>query len=594
MLSFNNNHIFTGYLKQLLATFNIPTCKIYTSELERYAIQHGHEDPRVVESFGTLGSGRAFSNVNYLKNNEICNLVYDTKTNTAKWKTSCSFYYDKDKSTNGMTRTLKNLGTFYNTETHEYLGDFLRFLRDFYDVNLMPLYNCFNNKIYSNINFKVQLDIPQINTATKNKPNEKTDSEEYSSEKSEKELTATKTLIFSSSNQNYRIYAFPVKLFSNYTIAIDCNQGIELFCGLYKNCLDTSKRAVDLFKKTYEKVDKTLFNQPFLYNKLNHENWSLERELVHIRQSNGKKDILTLEDENTISRCDILNREQDLKLFIKIPASCRSSITVLEGDYTTYNNFKYAPHKEQSIINYNTLEVTKWEYKSNSNIINFEDKSTLNSPNFKPISKLQLLAFNTGESYPFSDRLIEYLSGSAITPIDGIADNIKRAQKVMKANGYYFTIEGIWENKMQKIAYDYLINSGPIEYGQVKTNFIGTTSTQIREGSNKQEVKIGETSIIASFGDVVEYQDKKYIWRDKRTGWECLDEKLSAAKMLLDRRRGTHPKIGHTSKSSLYDVLGYIDKDVEKYYANWKAVDSKAQIIDSIQNVDIYNKLYDI
>jgi hypothetical protein len=146
-----------------------------------------------------------------------------------------------------------------------------------------------------------------------------------------------------------------------------------------------------------------------------------------------------------------------------------------------------------------------------------------------------LLAFNTGESYPFADRLIEYLCNSSITPIDEIADNIKRAQKVMSQNHHYFKIDGIWEDKMQKIIYDYMINAGPIE-------------------AAKQETKA----------------------------------------KLVDKRRGYHPRIGHTSKSTLYDVLGYIDRDAEKWYASWVNENNKAVIRDNIQNVDIYNGLYDL
>ena len=92
----------------------------------------------------------------------------------------------------------------------------------------------------------------------------------------------------------------------------------------------------------------------------------------------------------------------------------------------------------------------------------FGDGIDLNDYTFKPISRLQLLAINTGESHPFADRLIEYLGGSAITSIDEIPDNIKRIQRVMKENKNYFKIEGLWEDKMQNILYDYMVCSGPI------------------------------------------------------------------------------------------------------------------------------------
>jgi hypothetical protein len=42
---------------------------------------------------------------------------------------------------------------------------------------------------------------------------------------------------------------------------------------------------------------------------------------------------------------------------------------------------------------------------------------------------IKLLDFNSTVSHPFSDRLIEYLLGNAITGIDDISEDIKRVQK---------------------------------------------------------------------------------------------------------------------------------------------------------------------
>ena len=36
MFKFNNDHIFTGYLKQVLSSFHLPKCKVYTKEQQKY------------------------------------------------------------------------------------------------------------------------------------------------------------------------------------------------------------------------------------------------------------------------------------------------------------------------------------------------------------------------------------------------------------------------------------------------------------------------------------------------------------------------------------------------------------------------------
>ena len=279
--------------------------------------------------------------------------------------------------------------------------------------------------------------------------------------------------------------------------------------------------AIHLAASTYQKVHKTIFSQPFLYTKLNTEKWQAKENFISSVADGG-----TFISTSVFTPWDLTIREKDLKLFIKVPVSCRSSITVLEGDFTKFNDVRYAP--------VNGL----WQYKNNRSILNFnpQDIKDLNNYIFEPISQIQLLAFNTGESYPFADRLIEYLSGSAITPVDEISDNITRIQKVMKQNNYYFKIEGLWEQKMQNILYDYLMNSWP-------TNISADT--------------------------ISKPENDKTLNKSRRS-------------------------IEHPTKSTLFDVLGYADKDIEKWYASWKKENGSAVIGTSLQNVDIYNGLYDI
>jgi hypothetical protein len=510
MFKYNNTHIFTGYLKQFLASSNIPTCKIYTKEFADYLEKYGKEDPRVLQSFNAKTDGDIKYNairINYLKDNEVyCYFKDDPATDQQGciWHKTSEVFFDTERAVKQLTRSLNSYGSNYDTTTHEYLGEYLRFLRDYYNINLMPLYNCFNNKIYNNIYFNFV-----INNQVK--------------------------VTFNSQEDSYRIYAIPVKLFAEYTIAADCSQEIEMFCGFYNTHLDTTELAQTLASKTYLKVKNSLFNQPFLYSKLSTANW--------LAVNDFKEDHLKT-DEYT--RWSITNRESDLRLFIKIPTSCTSSITILEGDYTTYNNHNYIPIRLDSsgnsvdISDKNKLkntDKTLWKYSQNCSVLNFKPTDStgntvdLNDYIFKPISKLQLLAFNTGESYPFSDRLVEYLIGSAITSIDPINDNIKRTQQVMELNKNYFKIEGLWEPKMQNLLYDHIIHSGPIKTEKGK---------------------------------------------------------------LVDKRQGTHPRLGHSSKSTLYDVLGYVDKDAEKLYAHWILVDDKATMEANIHNVDIYDELYDI
>lgn len=557
MLQFNNNHIFTGYLKQFLSSFNLPTCRIYTTEFEKFFTEHGYEDPRVIESHLPIINSEASANIRpatgitYLKDGTTQQYFWDINASNSGvkyWKSIKVLHYNGNKIF-GLTKNLKNPTTLYNYQTHEYLGDYLRFLRDYEGINLMSMYNCFSNRLCNNI--KITLNwtkiVNELNSVTGKEENvEKT----------------IKKAVFNSYDTNYKIYMLPVKLFENYTIAIDCYHGIELFCGLYNEKLDTSAKALDLMKKTYVKEPKTLFGQPFIYDKLDVKYW------------NSENDNEIIEDTTKFIRSELAVKESELKLFIKVPTTNTSSVVVLAGDYRNFNDSLYT-----------VSEKNGWQYVTNSTIANFETKKTykystlpdLNSREFKPISKLQLLALNTGISYPFADRLIEYLIANVILPNDQTPDNIKRVQKVMEDCGYSFQIDGVWEPKMQMILYDYLMNGGKFTIATEKDNDGNTIYTEAN-GLKKPVYKTKKNSN----GDTI------------------YDKNGNPVYLVENQRTGNLKQRGQSLQAEFYDILGYVDKDAEKLYASWqvetveKNGKKKQQITakTTLENVDIYENLY--
>ena len=563
MLQFNNTHIFTGYLKQLMADVNIPKCHIYTPEFTQYFAEHGKEDPRVVESFDTLFSDdvamRAACRINYLKTDNVFNYFLSDDSMHGGWTQCTNITYDPDYADQMLTKSFKSTTVEYDIHTHEYLGDYLRFLRDYHNVNLMSLYNCFNNKVRSNIFYSFKLNSSESVESDSDESKVSVDGDDTNVEAAQNTQDALieKKIKFDSRDTNYKLYAIPVKLFSNYTIAIDSPLGVEMFCTFYDKTIELSDKTTDLAKRTYRRVNHAAFNQPFLYDALDVKFW--DRAVEYQPYNNGH---IFLKNNKKIARCDVLLKEKDLKLVIKVPATAKSSIVILEGDYRNYNSTLYTPTS-------NT-----WQYKTNHAVHNFK-RSVINKLYIRPISKLQLLAFNTGISYPFADRLIEYLTGSAITSMDQISDNIARVQQVMlqkapnltseildrevvdyitklknegkdTSNIYVPTlpraiqVQGVWENSMQKIIYDYMQNSGPFE--------------------------------VHDFG-TPEKPDKK----------------------IIDKRQGRHKHFGKTSKSARYDILGYVDKEAEKCFASWQIdKDGRLRLMDTSQTVDIYNGLYNI
>lgn len=322
MKKFNNSDLLTGYIKQLLHTFHLPKIKTYTRQHEQYREDYGIESPEILETLEASPENKfnvetgelitTSKNVRYfpyLKDGAIQEYINGTWRNI-RWQTvenekivsatSLYKYTYGDKILN-YTKNLKINSNVYDSYTHEYLGDYLRFHRDFLNLNLMPLYNCFSNRECKKLQLRWILTSGTENTLVS----------------------------FDSSDSNFKIYMLPVKLFQKYTIAVDSSTPIELCCGIYGDYQDKRAKFASLPQYTYKRIARSTFSQPFLYDALAcTDDETTASYIDHILDSKSA-------DKNTL--IELAQNEGDLKLFIKIPVQNDSTIVVLEGDYCNWN-----------------------------------------------------------------------------------------------------------------------------------------------------------------------------------------------------------------------------------------------------------------
>ena len=479
MFKFNSDNIFTGYLKQLLHDFNLPKYKVYTKEQEEYhkkrlqfqaqyetelarllanqqrwkeevdAIKEqenwtpqniaDYNEKRMLYELATIDITNLQEKHNYYTNPElnimetvyrIQEIVYpdslaEEEANKTIFPLRMRYvpyikdgriqeyvegtwhdchetlevahkrihkdnlknkvqYYTYGQKILNYTKNLQIQNNIYDSYTHEYLGDYLRFHRDFANINLMPLYNCFSNKACPRLKLNFKIDDYNVNFDT---------NQEFNS-----------TL--------YKYYMIPVKFFKNYTIAIESKSAIEMCCCVYGASQNTAEQFSSVPVLTYQRLSASQFSKPILYTKINNLSTLLE----------------------TNNNSELIQYEDDLKLILKIPATNKSSIVILEGDYINYK-------------------------ESNKTIVNLETDEAANYLLDKLTTPLQLLRFNTGESYPFADRLIEYLVGNAVAPNEEIEDNVKRIKKVVSTRCADMKVDatnGIWEPTIQVLVYNYI------------------------------------------------------------------------------------------------------------------------------------------
>ena len=399
MHTFEENSLVVTYIKELLHNFNLPMLDVYTDESKLY------------------------ENKVYIKGTKIVKYLSDG------FKTLDNYEYNRPMLNRTTNLTINSSN--YDTATHRYLGNYLRFIRDYHGLDLMGMYNCFEYTEPSKLVRSIK-------------------------------ISDTHTLQLNSLESNYTYYMVPVKFNKTYTIAIDSPVPYEMMCVVYtNNFMDDTTKSTDLdnlVKDTYKSIKGSNYKHPFLYSTV------------------------------TDLAANLWDKEKHLYLLLKLPNIIDSSITILEGTFdkfVTVDNVLVSDFKLGAyVVADNDMYIwghkltnrvpmrTKEEQDSKATVVKNEHYGVYN--NYP--TRLSLLEVNDKKSYPFADRLVEYLVGSAVTELDTIPNNILRVQYALygdsKFNGYY----GIWTQDTTRDVFDKIDNWDKTKGNIQKTNRLVSTN----------------------------------------------------------------------------------------------------------------------
>ncbi len=180
----------------------------------------------------------------------------------------------------GVTETFVSNCNYYDPQTHKALGRYLRYLCNYYGLNLMHLYNCFCGEASDAMQFNVD------NTDVITVPTKKT-----------------------------KMLLVPIRYGETYTIAFDCELPYKMKAILYNDGIIPDSSSQEplhaLLQENVRIVNNSKFSNPITYS-------------------------ISLGGCNNI---DVLHAyEKYLYLAIQVPAGNTSSLVVLEGDYTANGN----------------------------------------------------------------------------------------------------------------------------------------------------------------------------------------------------------------------------------------------------------------
>ena len=377
---FYNNSLDGKFIKNLLASTNIPYNTITRDSLVIPGHQYFYED-MVVEISPDAEPETIFSEADF--------------KNLRPYKFG-------EEITNLTTRFESNQDG-YDSDTHRYLGDYLRAYRDLKHIDLMHLYNCYNNEYVTNIDIVSTTDKAYHYLAT----GQITDSQ---------------------------FVAIPIRLNKKYYIALDNPTPVEIICGIIyekgvivPESIKNTPEVPYIFTDTYRLYPSMSFHEPIVYD---------------ATSSASSRDRIAAADY-----------EKNLYMIIKLPKTQEGAIVVLEGDYswvpvqrlTADGSFAFAP----DVID-NVQDIEKPQLSPLS-LLKLDD---LVSYPFSPrLIEYLLLNVIDGDD-EIDNNIIETQNTlKKLLPI-GKVDEWEAIDE-WQANYY---MKGLWDDYMTKIIFDVSTN----------------------------------------------------------------------------------------------------------------------------------------
>lgn len=141
-----SNNIESKFIKELLRTTYIPTVQIWKKGMKILAgltyIADGYIVKCKIDSEGKDENG-----------NYVPNTIYETNDEEEPYFEIIEPYV-VGKFYRGITTNFVSNSSLYDPKTHYYLGEYLRMIRDLYNIDLMPYYNCWDGRYSDNLRIK--------------------------------------------------------------------------------------------------------------------------------------------------------------------------------------------------------------------------------------------------------------------------------------------------------------------------------------------------------------------------------------------------------------------------------------------------------